>query len=29
MSELELKEEVIKAICEVYDPEIPVNVYEA
>ena len=28
MSELELKEEVIKAICEVYDPEIPVNVYE-
>ncbi len=28
MSELELKEEVIKAIKEVYDPEIPVNVYE-
>jgi FeS assembly SUF system protein len=28
MSELELKEEVIKAISEVYDPEIPVNVYE-
>jgi FeS assembly SUF system protein len=28
MTELELKEEVIKAIKEVYDPEIPVNVYE-
>lgn len=28
MSELELKEEVIRAIKEVYDPEIPVNVYE-
>jgi FeS assembly SUF system protein len=28
MSDLELKEEVIKAIKEVYDPEIPVNVYE-
>ena len=28
MSEEELKEEVIKAIKEVYDPEIPVNVYE-
>ncbi|PWK22680.1 FeS assembly SUF system protein [Arcicella aurantiaca] len=28
MSEEELKEEVIRAIKEVYDPEIPVNVYE-
>ena len=28
MTEIELKEEVIKAIKEVYDPEIPVNVYE-
>ncbi|MCU0471492.1 MAG: iron-sulfur cluster assembly protein [Arcicella sp.] len=28
MTEEELKEEVIKAIKEVYDPEIPVNVYE-
>lgn len=28
MTDLELKEEVIKAIKEVYDPEIPVNVYE-
>ncbi|MBP6385650.1 MAG: DUF59 domain-containing protein [Pseudarcicella sp.] len=28
MTELELKEEVIKAIKNVYDPEIPVDVYE-
>ena len=28
MTDIELKEEVIKAIKEVYDPEIPVNVYE-
>jgi FeS assembly SUF system protein len=28
MTEEELKEEVIRAIKEVYDPEIPVNVYE-
>jgi FeS assembly SUF system protein len=28
MTDEELKEEVIKAIKEVYDPEIPVNVYE-
>jgi metal-sulfur cluster biosynthetic enzyme len=23
-----LKKEVIAAICEIYDPEIPVNIYE-
>jgi len=28
MSEVELKEEVIKALKGVYDPEIPVDVYE-
>ncbi|MFD1144215.1 SUF system Fe-S cluster assembly protein [Larkinella insperata] len=28
MSESELKEEVIKALKDVYDPEIPVDVYE-
>ncbi|WP_460635604.1 DUF59 domain-containing protein [Larkinella harenae] len=28
MNESELKEEVIKALKEVYDPEIPVDVYE-
>lgn len=28
MNEAELKEQVIKAIKEVYDPEIPVDVYE-
>jgi FeS assembly SUF system protein len=28
MSELELKEEVINALKAVYDPEIPVDVYE-
>jgi FeS assembly SUF system protein len=28
MSETELKEKVVKAIKEVYDPEIPVDVYE-
>lgn len=28
MSEAELKEEVIKALKNVYDPEIPVDVYE-
>jgi FeS assembly SUF system protein len=28
MTEAELKEEVIKAIKRVYDPEIPVDVYE-
>jgi len=28
MSESELKEEVVKAIKTVYDPEIPVDVYE-
>lgn len=28
MTEAELKEEVIKAIKQVYDPEIPVDVYE-
>jgi FeS assembly SUF system protein len=28
MTEAELKEQVIKAIKEVYDPEIPVDVYE-
>jgi metal-sulfur cluster biosynthetic enzyme len=28
MTEAELKEEVVKAIKTVYDPEIPVDVYE-
>jgi FeS assembly SUF system protein len=28
MNEVELKEQVVKAIKEVYDPEIPVDVYE-
>lgn len=28
MSESELKEEVVKALKDVYDPEIPVDVYE-
>jgi FeS assembly SUF system protein len=28
MTEEELKEQIIKAIKEVYDPEIPVDVYE-
>lgn len=28
MNESELKEEVVKALKEVYDPEIPVDVYE-
>ncbi len=28
MTEAELKEEVVKAIKQVYDPEIPVDVYE-
>lgn len=28
MTEAELKEEVVKAIKKVYDPEIPVDVYE-
>jgi FeS assembly SUF system protein len=28
MSEAELKEEVVKAIKQVYDPEIPVDVWE-
>ncbi len=28
MTESELKEEVIKALKQVYDPEIPVDVYE-
>lgn len=28
MTEVELKEAVVKAIKEVYDPEIPVDVYE-
>lgn len=28
MTEAELKEQVVKAIKEVYDPEIPVDVYE-
>jgi len=28
MSEAELKEEVVKALKAVYDPEIPVDVYE-
>jgi FeS assembly SUF system protein len=28
MTEVELKEEVVKAIKTVYDPEIPVDVYE-
>ena len=28
MNEVELKEEIVKAIKSVYDPEIPVDVYE-
>jgi FeS assembly SUF system protein len=28
MNEYELKEEVVKALKQVYDPEIPVDVYE-
>jgi FeS assembly SUF system protein len=28
LNEVELKEEVVKAIKQVYDPEIPVDVYE-